>query len=192
MMVSANTLKRFLKARVTNTLAFCCVLILLMFSGCHSEYIVLDTNNPNAPQYQYRLDEYNLLKLVSDHVFELEFEGDYGEIYDNYTSLTLREHITRRQFLRMTACVEHYYGSLKNWERDHYGFYREGLETPEVNKEHLEAVPRHTDILIRHVERSEASIDEELRFEATAEGVKLSGLYWIGGSAEFTACMEKI
>ncbi len=193
MMVSIITFNQLKKARVLYTLAFFCVVIILAFSfsGCHSEYIVLNQKDPNSPQYQYRLDEYNLLKLVSDHVFELEFEGDYGEIYDRYTSFGFREHTTRRQFLRMTACVEHYYGSLKDWERQHYGFYREWHTTPEDSNDQAET-DSHTDILIRQAQRSKAIIKEELRFEPTPEGVKLLGMYWIGSSPEFTRCMDKI
>lgn len=128
----------------------------------------------------YRKDELALLKIATDNIQAMEAAKQYGRIYDQYASKTLRDTITRRRFLMMTNCVEQELGDLVDYE--------EGSDFTR-RSENGQAL----DMTRRTVRRTlEGKMREEFDFISTGAEYQLNGIYWITANKGFLDCIQNI
>lgn len=149
------------------------------FMACRSDRITVDANSPNTPQYAYRLHELAQLQMLADDIQNLERKKQYGQIYDDYASAEFRRHVSRRQFLIMTNCVESYLGALQEYNPNDLAFRRE------------EAAKTMLDVLNRRVLREFGEIEEQMVFVPYGVGFRLNGLYWISKDKHFLQCIAQ-
>jgi hypothetical protein len=167
---------------------------LLLLSGCASEPAKAPpkTANPAAqasapasaaptePAPTYREDEKILLNLITTDILELERKKNYGRIYDNYGSRTFKASISRRDFLRMSHCLENTLGDLVDYDRRNWTFQRSKVKNAIY------------DSTARPVVRSGGNLTEEIIYVQEGVDFKLNALYWTSNRKDFLACMQTI
>ncbi|MGE0201369.1 MAG: hypothetical protein AB7P76_10420 [Candidatus Melainabacteria bacterium] len=156
------------------------LLLLVCLSGCRPEVITVDAENPDTPQFAYRLDEVALLKLQADNVVAMEMAQDYDGIYDKLASEYLKQKTSHRDFLRTIRCVEEELGPVTGYDMDNYGFVRE------------QKPGRTIDILRREVHRTNESVIEELHFSPEGPDMKLDGIFWSASRKGFIQCIRDL
>lgn len=128
----------------------------------------------------YREDEQILLKLATTDILELERQKDYGKIYDQYASQTLKRSLARRDFLKMGRCLEVTMGDLVDYQRDQWDFTRNKTEHGTL------------DSTTRSVVRASGNVKEQLTYVREGIDFKLNAIYWSSTRKDFLTCMNQV
>lgn len=145
--------------------------------GCQSNQ---STPNNLPPEEPYREDEQIRLKLFVEDLFQLEKSKQYGKLYDKYTSPAFQKSVSRRNFMRLSQCVETHLGELVDYERKKWQFQRKSSKGQVFHSIRLPVV------------RSSANLTEQ--FTMTADGLdyRLTGLYWLTKHKSYSDCIQQL
>ncbi|MBY0405406.1 MAG: hypothetical protein K2X66_16010 [Cyanobacteria bacterium] len=133
-----------------------------------------------APLYHYREDEGILLKLTATDILEMERNKQYGQIYDEYTSQPLKKSLSRRDFLRMTHCLEQTVGEVITYKKNELAFDRKRVKN------------QNYDFTSVNMLRSGGNLREEMLFVLEGVDFKLNSIYWSSDRKDYLGCMRHI
>jgi hypothetical protein len=133
-----------------------------------------------APLYRYREDEGILLKLTATDILEMERNKKYGQIYDEYTSQPLKKSLSRRDFLRMTHCLEQTVGEVITYKKNELAFDRKRVKN------------QNYDFTSVNMLRSGGNLREEMLFVLEGVDFKLNSIYWSSDRKDYLGCMRHI
>lgn len=132
------------------------------------------------PPTPYREDEQLRLKLFVEDIFELEKSKQYGRLYDKYTSPAFQKTVSRRNFLRLSQCVETHLGELVDYERKDWQFHKKTAKGTVFHSIRLPVV------------RSSANITEQLTMTTDGLDYRLTGLYWLTKHKAYADCIRQL
>ncbi len=164
----------------------------LGFSGCKSKLDqVADKPIPVSPNY--REDEQIRLQLFVEDVLQLEKNKQYSALYDRYTAPVFKKSISRRNFLRVSQCVEESLGGVQDYHRKNWVFQKKNMASILASsKQPPTQPPQVVHLIERKVTRSKATLME--RFSIVGNGLEyqLSGLYWMTKKNDFLTCVKNL
>src|SRR5690606_3096483 len=114
------------------------------------------------------------LTLIAEDVIQLEKQGQYGKIYDRYSSPQLRKQLTKAQFLKTSQCVDVFLGHILKAEFADEPMERETVKTTANGAE----TEIHTDTVTFAVMRQTGLMKEKLVFVSDGLIFKLNGILW--------------
>jgi hypothetical protein len=164
--------------------------VVLGFSGCKSKLDeVAEKPIPVSPNY--REDEQIRLQLFVEDVLQLEKTKQYGALYDRYTSWVFKESISRRNFLRVSQCVEESLGELKDYDRKNWVFQKKSVPLGSTKQPPVQP-PQIVHLIERKVTRSKATLMERFSIASNGLEYQLSGLYWMTKKNDFLTCVKNL
>lgn len=163
---------------------------ILVFNGCKSKLDeVAEKPIPVSPNY--REDEQIRLQLFVEDVLQLEKNKQYGTLYDRYTSWVFKESISRRNFLRVSQCVEESLGELKDYDRKNWVFQKKSVQLASTKKPPVQP-PQLVHLIERKVTRAKATLMERFSIVDSGMEYQLSGLYWMTKKNDFLTCVKNL
>lgn len=133
-----------------------------------------------VPENSYREDERIMLRLVTQDILELEKKKEYSKVYEHYGSQDFKRNVSRRDFLRMTNCLEKTLGEINDFNRNDWKFIRQ------------KANAKIYDTTRRPVLRSGGNLDEVITYVLEGVDFKLNAIYWSSDRKDYLACMRTV
>ena len=125
----------------------------------------------------YTEDELLRLNLATDTILELMQQGAYRDIYEDHTSQLYRSQISKKQFLKTTACIEHHLGAIQSNDKGPYTFEKIGMKP----------IVHHTNIQVR---RNRGLTTLQLSFILNDLHYQLKSLSWDSSHRTLEQCIQ--